>query len=180
MAAYGEWKPTEYILPPTLSSSIHKQSILDPQVCREYKLPTQTSVVKEKFTPGLLSNIPKEDQLRSDQTVGGGEAVEMQLSWVMKLRKQMHRKHRKARKLKTDKIKYEKLESIKAMKKEAAIRAVEDEWAEKGEAFNAQTVFEERMRIAAAGGWQCDDIFQRLKQLKLEDRQKDAHSKDSS
>ena len=167
-----ESKPSHYILPSTISSSIYKHSILDPQVTRHYELPTQTSIVTEKFTPGLLDDVPKEDPLRGDQQVGG-EAVEMYLSWVMKLRKQKHRKHRIARKRKKDSIKFENLEKIKARKKEASMRAVESEWEEKGESFKAQVVYDERLRIATEGGWQCNEIFRQLKQLELEDRQKE-------
>ena len=138
------------------------------------------TTVTEKLTPGLLDFIPKEDPLRHDQTDSSGSAVEMHLSWVMKQREKMHRKHRLDRKRKRDRVRIEKRARVKALRKEAQIRAVEQEWAGKAQVFDPQMVFEDRIKLATAGGWQCNDVFERLKQLELQDQEKKNKNDDCS
>ena len=154
-----------YDLPGSVESALHKQSILDQESFKQYELPSNTSEIKEKLSPALLNITPKEDPHRLQRIIDNGTNIDMHLRWIIKVRKRMHKKRRRERREERDYFLMLRRKHVKDKKREASIKAEEKVWADKAAAFDAQKMFDDRMKMVMEDGWKGDKLWQELKSM---------------
>ena len=156
-----------YVLPTVYHGNItQKKTILDPVANKtDYKLPTVSSEVLEKFTPSLHI-VPIEEPQPLDKELIRKHCMPL----LIRIRKRKMKKH-KLRKLRKRMIFLNrKLTARKKAKKEKLMRAHELECKRKGEEFSADKFIEEKIALAREGGWHID-VWKEYRQKKAEMQQ---------
>lgn len=155
-----------YDLPGSISSTLHKQTILDPESHKQYHLPTtSTSKTLEKLTPALINPAPKLDPHHLETVIRNGGDVTMRLLSIVKIRKMMHRRHRRKRRAERDFFLLKRVNFQRAKKREKEMRATEKQWQAKAAEWSPREFLEAERATAVYRGWTSNDVFETLKRL---------------
>ena len=154
-----------YHLPTTSTNSIQKKTIVDPIVTPHlYKLPTFSRVVTEKVTPPPLAIVPIEDpnplQPAIDQ--GAPPVHKEAMPWLIGVRHRKMKKHKLKKFRKRMIFLFRKLNEIKKKKKEKVMLALERDFAQRADDFDAEKYADRLITKAKRGGWGID-IFEDMR-----------------
>ena len=133
---------------------------------KQYELPTNLSEAHEKLSPPFIDITPKEDPHHLQRVIDTGVCIDMYSDkWMMKLRDRMHKRRRRERRVERDHFLLLRREHAKEKKKEAKTRLLEQEWAEKADAFDAEKLYDAKMKESIEQGWKANNILDELKAI---------------